>query len=94
MYTPNGQGSRNELKVFNIQAVSDMFHIRSEACRPVHRLRKERKHTYIYNSARQGERSMSVYACEGRGRYACSGECVCILCRSVFKEKLAEERAF
>lgn len=92
MYAPDGQGFRNELKVFNIQAVSDKVPIRSEACRPVHRLRKERKHMDIYNSACRGEQSVRVYACEGRGRYVGSGECVCTLCRSVCKQKRAEER--
>lgn len=88
MYTPTAMVPEMSSRC----SIPDIFHIRSEACRPVHRLRKERKHTHIYNSARRGERSMSVYACEGRGRNACSGECVWILCRGVCKQKLAEER--
>lgn len=77
MHAPDVQGSRNELKMFSIQAVSDIVHIRSEAFRPIHRLTKERKHTYIYVSACWGEQSfsMSVYACVTKGRYMCSGVC-------------------
>ena len=77
MHAPDVQGSRNELKMFSIQPVSDMVHTRSEACRPVHRLRKERKHTYVYVRACWGEwsLSMSVYVCVSQGRYVCSGVC-------------------
>lgn len=46
MHAPDVQGSRSEPKMFTIQAVSDIGHIMSEACRSVHFLRTQRKNIY------------------------------------------------
>lgn len=82
MHAPAIQGCRNEVKVFNIQAVSDMVHIMSEACRSTHALRTQRKHMHINLSLCWGVWSMSVCVSVGRGRWACTS--VCTLSVSVY----------
>lgn len=64
-HAPNVQVSRNEVKMFRIQPVSDMVHMMSEVCRPVQVLSRERAV------------STQVTACWGVGNTACVCRCVC-----------------